>query len=235
MTSPNGKCELAIGMMQEKAQQWINAVRNKHPHCRNVWFSLKMQLWPWIGYGLCSSTATLKKLDMALHQQYYQILSLGRIVRTTMVQSRAVDTGFFSAGLPHLGIEAIIAMSNKLLVHFGCQMATGRLMQVSYSLLFVEVGLSFQLFHIPYTQFKHLATHSWIKMLKEKLSKFKVRAVVSNVYIDFPHEGYEFIMQVLTGCGYPNDMLHRFNHVRVYQQLLFMLDILMASRNNINS
>ncbi len=67
MSSPDGNCAAAIGMMQEKAQQWIDAVRNGHLHRRNAWFSLKIQFWPRIGYGLCSSTATLKELDRALH------------------------------------------------------------------------------------------------------------------------------------------------------------------------
>jgi hypothetical protein len=59
MTSPNGNSDSAIEMMQEKAQQWINAVRNGHLHRCNVWFSLKVH-WPRIGYGFCSSTATLE-------------------------------------------------------------------------------------------------------------------------------------------------------------------------------
>jgi hypothetical protein len=67
MTSPNGNSGSTIRMMQEKAQQWINAVRNGHLHCRNVWFSLKVQFWPRISYGLCSSAATLQGLDRALH------------------------------------------------------------------------------------------------------------------------------------------------------------------------
>ncbi len=49
MTSPDGNSAAAISMMQEKAQQWIDAVRNGHLHCRNVWFSLKVQFWPRIG------------------------------------------------------------------------------------------------------------------------------------------------------------------------------------------
>ena len=163
--SPNGNSSLAIGMMQEKAQLWKHAVRKGHLHRHNVCFSLKVQFWPQVGYGLCSSTATLQELDRAFHQQYYQILPLGRIVRTTPVRSRTVDAGFFGVGLPHLGVEAIIAMSNKLLMHYGCQMVTGRFMQVSYSLIFVELGLSFQPLQEPYTQFEHLTTHLWMKML----------------------------------------------------------------------
>jgi hypothetical protein len=165
MTLPDSYSGTAIGMMQEKAQQWINAVRNRHLHRHNVLFSLKVQFWPQIGYGLCSSTATLRELDRALHRHYYQILPLGRVIRAMLVGSRAVDAGFFGVGLPHLGIEALIAMSNKLLMHYGCQTATGRLMQSSYSLLFVELGLSFHPLREPYTRFECLATHLWMKML----------------------------------------------------------------------
>jgi hypothetical protein len=43
MTSRDGNSDFAIGMMQEKAQQWINAVRNGHLHHRIIWFSLKVQ------------------------------------------------------------------------------------------------------------------------------------------------------------------------------------------------
>jgi hypothetical protein len=68
MTSPDGNSAAAIGMMQEKAQQWMNAVRNGKLHRRNVWFSLKGQLKPRTGYSLCSSTASLKELDKVLHR-----------------------------------------------------------------------------------------------------------------------------------------------------------------------
>jgi hypothetical protein len=36
MTSPDGSSRALIKMMQEKAQQWVNDVRNGHLHCQNV-------------------------------------------------------------------------------------------------------------------------------------------------------------------------------------------------------
>jgi hypothetical protein len=72
-----------------------------------------------VGYRLCSSTASFQDLEKALHKQYYQLLSLGGIVRTTPVESRRIDTGFFKIGLLHLGVEALIAMTSKLLMHYG--------------------------------------------------------------------------------------------------------------------
>jgi hypothetical protein len=42
MTSPDGNSTVSLQMIQEKAQQWINAVMNGHLHCCNVWFLLKV-------------------------------------------------------------------------------------------------------------------------------------------------------------------------------------------------
>jgi hypothetical protein len=126
MMSPDGDSTTSIQMIQEKTQAWINAVRNGHLHRRNVWFPLKVQFWPRIGYRLCSLTALFHDLEHALHRQYYQMLSLCRFVQLTLVGSQSMDAGFFGVGLPHLGVEALIAMSNKLLMHYGCNTATGR-------------------------------------------------------------------------------------------------------------
>jgi hypothetical protein len=119
MTSPNSDSSGSLRMMQNKAQQWIDLVRNGHLHCRNIWFSLNVQFWPRVGYSLCSSTATYDELESALQKQYYQILSLGGIIRTMPLKSRTVDARFFCPGLPHPGVEALIAMTNKLLMHYG--------------------------------------------------------------------------------------------------------------------
>jgi hypothetical protein len=73
-----------------------------------------------------------------------------------------------------------------------------------------------------------------MKMLREKLSRFNVKSVVANVNLAFPRKGDEFIMQVLMRNGYTNEALRRLNHVRVGQQLLFMLDVLTALGNKIN-
>jgi hypothetical protein len=225
MTSPGSNSESSRLIMQEKAELWINAVRNGHLHHRNVWFSLKVQFWPRIGYGLCSSTATLQELEKALHQQYYQILPLGGIVHTTTVESRTIDAGFYGVGLPNLGIEALVAMANKLLMHYGCNTATGKFMQALYSLLFVKVGLLLQPLQESYECYGYLAAHSWIKMLWEKLSAFKVTKGVADANQRYPQENAQFIMQVLIKLGYSGDTLKRLNRMRVSPQLLFMSDI----------
>jgi hypothetical protein len=162
-------------MMQEKVQQWVNNMRNGHLHQHNVWFLLKVQLWPRIGYGICISTAIFKELSKALHRQYYQILPLSRIVHTTTVESRTIDLGFYGVGLPHLGVEALIAILSKLLMHYGCYTATGRFIHASYSLFLVELGISFQPLRESYKKYGFLSRHSWIRMLWERISMFGVK------------------------------------------------------------
>ncbi len=181
MTSLDGNSSASIQMVQDKAQQWVNNVCSGHLHRRNVWFLLKVQFWPRIGYGLCSLTASLQELERALHKQYYQILPLGGIVRTTPVECRTINAGFYGIGLPHLGIEALIAMTNKLLMHYGCNTAMGWFMQTLYLLLFTELGLLFTPLKESYSGYGFLVTYSWNKMLWEKVSKFDIKVVVTDL------------------------------------------------------
>jgi hypothetical protein len=234
MTSPDGSSRALIKMMQEKVQKWVNNVRNGHLHQRNVWFSLKVQFWPRIGYGLCSSTASFNELDRALHRQYYQILPLGGVVRTTMVESRTIDVGFYGVGLPHLGVEALIVMSNKLIMHYGCNTAVGRFMKASYPLFLMEMGLSLQPLQESYEWYEYLLTHCWMKMLWEKVSMFGLKVVVADFQLKYPREGDRFIKQVLIELRFTKDKLRILNQVQVSLQVLFLLDLLTASGQKIN-
>ncbi len=233
--SPDGDSIASICMMQDKARQWINDVHGGHLHHRNIWFLSKVQFWLQVGYELCSSMAYLQDLERALHKQYYQILPLGGIVHTTPVESRTIDAGFFGIGLPHLGAKALIAMTNKLLMHYGCKTVTGQLMKTSYSLFFAELGLSFTPLQQSYSRYGFLVTHSWMKILWEKLSMFNIKVVIADIAHKYPRQGNQFIMQALMRAGYTGEMLCQLNRVRISLQLLFMSDILTASGNRIDT
>jgi hypothetical protein len=119
-----------------------------------------------------------------------------------MVESRTIDASFFGVGLPHLGVEALITMLNKLIMHYGCNTAVGRSMKASYSLFLVEMGLSFQPLQESYEWHNFLLTLFWMKMLLEKVSMFGLKVVVADFHLKYPREGDCFIMQVLIELGY---------------------------------
>jgi hypothetical protein len=193
-----------------------------------------VQFWPRVGYSLCSSTTTYDKLEKALQKQYYQILPLGGIIRTVPLDSRMVDAGFFCLGLPHPGVEALIAMTNKLLMYYGCRSALGDFMKTSYSYLTLELGVSFQPLQALYSRFSFLAMHSWMKALWEKVDKFGVIIKTARGPLAFPWLGDKFLMLVLMERGYSR-VIRGLNRVRIHKQMLFLLDVLNVSGNKIDA
>jgi hypothetical protein len=70
-------------------------------------------------------------------------------------------------------------------------------MQTSYYLVYLELGLLFRPLQESYKKYGHLATHSWMKMLWEKLSMFDVHTVITDIPLQYSREGDQFIMQAL--------------------------------------
>jgi hypothetical protein len=76
-----------------------------------MWFSVDRQLWPSVKYRLCCSIATLSELESVLLPFYRKMLPLGGIIWTASKGIQQLDRGFYSAGLPHPGIEAMVEQS----------------------------------------------------------------------------------------------------------------------------
>ncbi len=104
-------------------------------------------------------------------------------------------------------------------------------MQTLYLLFFSELGLSFTPLQESYSHYSFLVTHSWMKMLWEKVSKFDIKIVMMAASQKFPRECDQFIMQDLAWKGYDSDALLWLNKIWISLQLLFMSDILTASGN----
>jgi hypothetical protein len=172
--------------------------------------------------------ATYGKLEHALQKQYFQILPLGGVIRMAQLDCQMVDAGFYCPGLPHPGVEVLIAMINKLLIHFGCRTALGNLLRTSCSLLLLKLGVSFQPLQSLYQKFSFLATHTWMKMLWEKLDKFNITIQTAESPLKFLRRGAKFLMLVFMERGHGREALIRLNWVRVHLQLIFLSNILSA-------
>ena len=72
-------------------------------------------------------------------------------------------------------------------------------------------------------------------MLWEKVSMFGLKVEVADFNLKYPREGDRFIMQMLIELEYSKDKLRILNRVRVSLQVLFLLDLLTASGQKINS
>jgi hypothetical protein len=146
-----------------------------------------------------------------------------------------IDTGFFCPGLPHPGVEALIAMTNKLLMHYGCRSALGDFMKTSYGYLTLELGVTFKPLQALYKRFSFLATHSWMKMLWEKADRFGVTIETTKGPLSFPRDRDRFLMLVLMERGYSRETMRWLNRVRIHLQVPFLLDVLTVSGCRIDS
>ncbi len=86
-------------------------------------------------------------------------------------------------------------------------------MKSSYSLFFAELGLSSTPLQESYSRYGFLVTHSWIKMLWEKLSMLDIKVVIADIAHKYPWQGNHFIMQALLRAGYTGETLRRLNMV----------------------
>ena len=169
--------------------------------------------WPRVGYGICSTTATFNQLAEALQDQWYQILPLAGVVRTAPRESRMIAAGFYGPGLPHPGVEPTAAMCNKLLMHFGCKSSVSLFMRTSFELFLLELGLSFQPFHVEYAQHSELVTHSWMKMLWEKVWSFGIKVDVTDTEPGFARVGDCFLNRIFLDWNLPAEIHLRLNRV----------------------
>ncbi len=228
ITCPSGDSTGSLTQMKEKTKKWLDALTSGRLHCHLMWISVDRQLWPSVKYSLCCSMATLSELESVMLPFYGKMLPLGGIVRTAFKGIQQLDRGFYGAGLPHPGVEAIVEQSNKLLKHYGCCTALGTKVQTSIELLLVESGMTFQPLQLSYANFGNMATISWLKRVWEKLDRFKFVVTVHNLRSMYPREGDNWLMARLIVVGYRDDDLLTLNRVRKHQQVQFLSDILGA-------
>ncbi len=146
-----------------------------------MWFSVDRQMWPSVKYGLCCSMATLLELDLVLLPLYGKMLPLGGIVSKANWGIQQLDRGFYGAGFPHSGVEAMLKQANKLLMRYGCPTALGTELQTLLEVLVVDLGLSFQPFQVSCNHFGDWVTTSWLKRIWEKVSFFSFTLPVNNL------------------------------------------------------
>ena len=134
--------------------------------------------------------ARLSELDLVLMPLYGKMLPLGGIVSKANRGIRQLDRGFYGAGFPHPGVEAMLEQA----MHYGCWTALSTELQTSLELLVVDLGLSFQPFQVSYEHFGDWVTTSWLKRVWEKVSFFGFTLSVNNLPACYPREGDDWLM-----------------------------------------
>ncbi len=151
----------------------------------------------------------------------------GGVQGSAAVPLQQLDRGFYGIGCPHPGVEYFLAQINKLLVHYGCISGLGIQMQVSMELLITELDISSQPLQESYAKYGKWITHSWLKLIWEKVDKFNVTIEIVTMPIDPSWEGDKWFMQAAMEAGVTNPIeLVKLNKYHCHQQVLYVSDIL---------
>lgn len=230
MTCPMGNPTQALARMTEQAKSWVNkAIKSKLPR-QSIWFMVSQQFWPQVGYGISCNTASLARLEEALWHPSFQLLPLGGFICSAPTELRVLNVGFGAIDCLHPGIECLVAQLNKLQMHYGCTSSLGATLQTSMELFVLKLGFSATHPFTPsYCKYASLVTDSWIKSIWEKCDHFGIEVTICNIHLQPPCKGDAWIMPTLVAAGHTPEQLESLNRVRIYQQVLFISDVLTAS------
>ena len=145
-TCPSGDASAQFLSMLQKGQNWIDRAAESNLQRRDILFVLDLQLWPRLGYGICSISATWKKLETCLKRVWWKLLPLGGVIRSAPRELRQMSKGLYGSGFPHPGVECFMQQIQKLQAHYGCDSNLGLKMSVSIEMLIVELGVLVQPF-----------------------------------------------------------------------------------------
>lgn len=106
--TPNGNLREAITQIKKKAQEGIKRVKEEKLYRQDVWLMLDCQFWPRVSYGLCCNIARYDELEDGLQKEYWTLLPIGGVIRSSPVPIRQIYKGLYRGGCPHLGIECSI-------------------------------------------------------------------------------------------------------------------------------
>jgi hypothetical protein len=147
---------------------------------------------------------------------------------------RQLDGGFYGVGCPHPGIECLAGQAMKLLTHYGCVTVVGCLLQVSFELLIVELGMGSQPLLVDYDRHGSWVTNSWLWSLWEKSFLFGIHFKEGKLKLQPPREGDEWLMLLLIRCGFNAAKLVQLNRVHIHQQVLFYSNVMDARGTVLN-
>ncbi len=160
--------------------------------------------------------------------QYFDLVLLGGIRRSANCMVHQLDRGFYGAGCPHPRIECFIAQISRILTHYGCDTAVGRLLQVLLELLILELGIGSQPFQADYNTFNGWVTDSWLKSVWEKAFFFGVVLIKGKLKVEPPRHNDNWLMLTLGQLHFSDLEMIRLNCVRLHQQVIFVSDVMDA-------
>ena len=159
---------------------------------------------------------------------YYLISSLG-VVRSIKKEWRYLPACFGGIGLYNLVTETTAATLNSFMQHYNTETALGITLTATLEELQIELGVQGCPLTYDYEIWGHLAEHSWIKALWEKVYRLDI-----DLHLDYddlrpPRDRDRCLMEVYVEAGLRGKQLQQINRARMHQEVMFLSDVASAN------
>jgi hypothetical protein len=179
-SNPLNSAGVPLIKLKNKGMDWVDRLNQRPLERRDVWLSLTTQEYPRRLYGLSSLYATLHELDTVMGAIYYKALPHLGFNRHITTEFRTLPSSFQGIGLRQWSIEKLAKDISVLLRHWQSTTTLGQGFQLLYEAFQMEVGLDGNIFTQSFTDFGHLATHSWFKILWQYASQYQVQVLFTH-------------------------------------------------------
>ena len=124
-------------------------------------------------------------------KQHYELVPLGGIRGSANRMVRQLDGGFYGVGCMHPAVECMASHATKLLTHYSCKTTVGCMLQNSWHLLTLELGMGASLSLADFLQHEAWTTNSWLENLWEKACISRIQFTEGKLNLAPPRTGDE--------------------------------------------
>jgi len=148
--------------LREKMIQFVSKIRIEISNPTHAWLEITTRAMKAIEWPLVATTLTEQQCSRITAPLLKWGMTAMKIPFRTSRAITFAPPSVLGIGLPSLYSTMGIHRIAHLLNHGHKPTMTGRLIQINYQQLALEVGLPDEIFNWKYQKFGHLATHSWI-------------------------------------------------------------------------
>ena len=154
----------------EKAKQWSVSLRKAQLSNDDCWAACNFCIWPAVNYPLVGQQCTSEDLQLTqrvLDAIACHALGLNEHFRRALLHGPIALGGF---GVLTAWAETLVEKFTYFVHHVRIGDDVGQQLKVSTAIAQLEVGTGTPFFHLPFEQWGHLATKSWIVHLWQSCS-----------------------------------------------------------------
>ena len=231
--APDGSHSEQINYLRSKVLNWSEKIRTNHISPYNALLSIHTTILSTLKYPAPSLSLTRKDwqhITSPLYQTGLQSAGFCNKIPRAIRQGAISNLGL---QIPCMYITQGILKLLKYIAHIEEKSILGQMLRLSEETITLELGMSQNLFDIPYKSTHFLTTNSWMKHLWKFLQEHQIHLQSHSPQLDKATNNDKFLMDLFLAKPIPKRDLIMINKCRKYLRVLTIGDIITGDGKSI--